>query len=126
MVRGMKPLTLVRLGLILLAFGGRVLAAEAKDEVLLFSYFMGNGEDGLHLATHRQHAQAEPALAVGRAAQEGVLLEGHHEPVDHRATDAEGCGQFGDREPIWGLSHHLQDAQPPVKGLRGLSSHEWC
>jgi len=51
MVRGMKPLTLVRLGLILLAFGGRVLAAEAKAEVLLFSYFMGNGEDGLHLAT---------------------------------------------------------------------------
>lgn len=51
MVRGMRPLTLARLGLILLAFGGRDLAAEAKDEILLFSYFMGNGEDGLHLAT---------------------------------------------------------------------------
>ena len=51
MVRGMKPLTLARLGLMLLALGGRALAAEARDEVLLFSYFMGNGEDGLHLAT---------------------------------------------------------------------------
>lgn len=51
MFHGMKPLTLARLGLILLALGVRALAADAKDEVLLFSYFMGNGEDGLHLAT---------------------------------------------------------------------------
>jgi hypothetical protein len=51
MVAAMKPLTLARLGLILLALGGRTLAADAKDDVLLFSYFMGNGEDGLHLAT---------------------------------------------------------------------------
>lgn len=48
---GMKPLTLARLGLILLALGPRVLAADSGDTVLLFSYFMGNGEDGLHLAT---------------------------------------------------------------------------
>lgn len=42
---------MVRLGLMLLAFGGRALAAGARDEILLFSYFMGNGGDGLHLAT---------------------------------------------------------------------------
>jgi hypothetical protein len=48
---GMNSLKLIRLGLMLLAFGGRGLAGEVKDEVLLFSYFMGNGEDGLHLAT---------------------------------------------------------------------------
>jgi hypothetical protein len=42
---------LARLGLILLALGGRLLAADPGDSVLLFSYFTGNGEDGLHLAT---------------------------------------------------------------------------
>src|SRR5690349_14405634 len=49
MVRRMKPLTLARLGLILLALATRALAAEAQDDVLLFSYFIGNGEAGLHL-----------------------------------------------------------------------------
>lgn len=48
----MKPLTLARRALLLLALVIRMPAGEApKDEVLLFSYFMGNGEDGLHLAT---------------------------------------------------------------------------
>ena len=37
--------------LLLALFCGRLGAAAAGDEVLLFSYFTGNGEDGLHLAT---------------------------------------------------------------------------
>ena len=47
----MKYPGMVRLALLLLALIGRVLGAETKDQVLLFSYFVGNGEDGLHLAT---------------------------------------------------------------------------
>lgn len=48
----MKPVILARLGLLLLAFGGRgVASGQPADEVLLFSYFIRNGEDGLHLAT---------------------------------------------------------------------------
>jgi hypothetical protein len=46
-----------------------------------------------------------------------MLLECYDQPVDDGTADAEGRGQFGDGEPIWGLSHHLKDAQPPVKGL---------
>ena len=51
MFPGMKPLVLARLGLWLALLGGRVLAATPDDSVFLFSYFIGNGEDGLHLAT---------------------------------------------------------------------------
>lgn len=47
----MKPLTLTRLGLFVLAFAVRTLASDQEKTALLFSYFMGNGEDGLHLAT---------------------------------------------------------------------------
>jgi beta-xylosidase len=50
-VARMSPLRSVCAALCLLATGGRVLAADRGDDVLLFSYFMGNGEDGLHLAT---------------------------------------------------------------------------
>lgn len=56
----MKPLTLLRVGVCVLLsnWWPQVVAAEASsteaktnDEVFLFSYFVRNGEDGLHLAT---------------------------------------------------------------------------
>jgi hypothetical protein len=47
----MKPPSFVRVALVSLLLIARVSATEAGDEVLLFSYFTGNGEDGLHLAT---------------------------------------------------------------------------
>jgi beta-xylosidase len=49
----MKPFTLAKLGVMLLAFVscGWSAAEKSEDEVFLFSYFVGNGEDGLHLAT---------------------------------------------------------------------------
>lgn len=51
MVARMKSFRPVRLVLLLLALFARLAAAGTGNEVLLFSYFMGNGEDGLHLAT---------------------------------------------------------------------------
>ncbi len=50
-VIGMKPPSFAHLALSALLLSGPLAAADSKDEVLLFSYFMGNGEDGLHLAT---------------------------------------------------------------------------
>lgn len=47
----MNALSPVRMLLCLLVLVARLAATDSKDEVLLFSYFMGNGEDGLHLAT---------------------------------------------------------------------------
>ena len=47
----MNPLFRARLGLLLGALTIRALGAGPADPVFLFSYFMGNGEDGLHLAT---------------------------------------------------------------------------
>ena len=47
----MKPPRLACLGLALLAWPASAAAVESDHEVLLFSYFTGNGEDGLHLAT---------------------------------------------------------------------------
>jgi hypothetical protein len=47
----MKPPSFARGALILSCLIASLLAAETRDEVLLFSYFTGNGEDGLHLAT---------------------------------------------------------------------------
>lgn len=49
---GMKPLRIVRFVLFLLLSGSRAFAAANPDDgVFLFSYFVRNGEDGLHLAT---------------------------------------------------------------------------
>lgn len=47
---GMKPLRLARLVLLLALVGARGVAAPVGDHVYLFSYFIRNGEDGLHLA----------------------------------------------------------------------------
>ncbi|WP_438479970.1 glycoside hydrolase family 43 protein [Oleiharenicola lentus] len=49
----MRPLTLIRLGVIFCVSSvcGFAMAKPAGDEVFLFSYFIRNGEDGLHLAT---------------------------------------------------------------------------
>ena len=83
----------------------------------------GVTHDRLDLPAERQDPESEAASSVGGAADEGMLLKGHDQSVDDRATDAEGCGQFGDGDPLGGLRHGLQDAQPSVKGLRGLGSH---
>lgn len=49
----------------LCALGGAALAEEAAAPSLLFSYFVGNGEDGLHLA-HSSDGLRWEALAGGR------------------------------------------------------------
>ncbi|MDI1319127.1 MAG: glycoside hydrolase family 43 protein [bacterium] len=46
----MKPLMLARLGLFLAVLGVRGFGVPVDDSVYLFSYFVRNGEDGLHLA----------------------------------------------------------------------------
>jgi beta-xylosidase len=48
---GMKSLLAARLGLLLAVLVTRTAAAAPDGEVFLFSYFIRNGEDGLHLAT---------------------------------------------------------------------------
>lgn len=47
----MIPSIVARYALVVTLLAGRLLATAPADEVYLFSYFMGNGEDGLHLAT---------------------------------------------------------------------------
>jgi Glycosyl hydrolases family 43 len=47
----MIPRTVARCLLTLFLLAGRGFAADSVDDIYLFSYFMGNGEDGLHLAT---------------------------------------------------------------------------
>ena len=47
----MRFSTPVRWTLLLALFCVRALAADSADQIFLFSYFIGNGEDGLHLAT---------------------------------------------------------------------------
>jgi hypothetical protein len=53
----MKSPSLARGALILLLLAAPLLGADAISEVLLFSYFTGNGEDGLHLATSEDGLQ---------------------------------------------------------------------
>lgn len=45
---------------LLVAMAGVRLGAAAPDEVLLFTYFVGNGEDGLHLATSEDGLKWSP------------------------------------------------------------------
>ncbi len=49
--RLMIPPIVARCVVFVALMAGRLLAAAPADEVFLFSYFVGNGEDGLHLAT---------------------------------------------------------------------------
>src|ERR1700710_914243 len=42
---------LARWLVVVVLLAGRAFAAGSGDEVYLYSYFVGNGEDGLHLAT---------------------------------------------------------------------------
>ncbi len=48
---GMKPPYSACVWLLLALLAVRLPAADPRDTVLIFSYFTGNGEDGLHLAT---------------------------------------------------------------------------
>ena len=47
----MIPRIVARCLFVVILFAGRLFAAASGDEAYLFSYFVGNGEDGLHLAT---------------------------------------------------------------------------
>ena len=67
--------------------------------------------------------QAEPDPAVLAPADEVAGLQGGHQPVDHRAADAELGGQLGHGEAAGVLTgaEQLQHGEAAVQRLRGLS-----
>jgi len=82
----MRLLAFPRVALLLLLAGAR--AAAAGDSVLLFSYFIRNGEDGLHLATSEDGlkwtALREGASFLTPVVGENKLMR---DPCLHRGPD---------------------------------------
>jgi hypothetical protein len=78
----------------------------------------------MHLPPQAQHADPHPGAAAGVPADQGVLLQGGQQPVDHGAVDAELFGQLGDGQAVVGLGQQFEDTQSPVERLRGLCGHD--
>ncbi len=83
---GMKPLCVSRLGLVLVLLLVRAAGAGVDDGVFLFSYFVGNGEDGLHLAAsedglkwtalHEGKSFLTPVVGENKLMRDPCLLRG--------------------------------------------------
>ena len=77
----MRPLTPARWVLLLAVIFGRAFAADPADSVFLFSYFVRNGEDGLHLAVSEDGlkwtALRDGASFLTPAVGENKLMRAH-------------------------------------------------
>ncbi len=78
----------------------------------------------MHLPPEPQHPEPDAGPAAEVAADQGVLLEGGQQAVDHGAVHTEAVGELGDGQTVVGVGEQFEDSEPSVQSLGGFRGHD--